>query len=263
VVFVQTVQILNRQIIIRLSSAESNRLTSQVEMADMGIMKDVNELEQFFHNLGVEYRYSCYKEQNAEGCHLLGEYLDVIKQDYEKSGKVLRDNCDRFGYGKSCDRYGTYCFNGKGQEAPNYGQALKYFQIGCNSDHPISCYHAGRILAGTDKKVTKQVKPRIVDAVKMLEKGCTLGLGESCFSASNHYLFGQFGMSKNLSKAFELSEAGCHKNHYESCVNLQRMYKRGHGVKTDVAKANEIQEKVDDLDKQRKANKGIQMQQTD
>lgn len=232
-------------------------------MSEFGIVKDIGELEKFFYNLGIEYRYSCYKEQNAEGCHLLGEYLDVIRQEYVKSGKVLRDNCDRARYGKSCDRYGTFCFNGKGLDVPDYGQALKYFRIGCESNHASSCYHAGRILAGTDAKVKEHVTPDIHEAIRLLEKGCQLGLGDSCFSASNHHLLGNFGNTKNLLKAFQLTRAGCDKDHYESCVNLLQMYKRGVGTKPDVNRAKEIKEKVDDLKKQRESNRGIKMQQTE
>jgi predicted enzyme involved in methoxymalonyl-ACP biosynthesis len=31
------------------------------------IFKDVSELEEFFKNLGIEYRFSCYHEKNSEG----------------------------------------------------------------------------------------------------------------------------------------------------------------------------------------------------
>jgi hypothetical protein len=31
------------------------------------IFKRREEMEEFLHNLGVEYRYSCYRERNADG----------------------------------------------------------------------------------------------------------------------------------------------------------------------------------------------------
>ena len=31
------------------------------------IFKEVSEVEEFFKNLGIEYRFSCYYEKNAEG----------------------------------------------------------------------------------------------------------------------------------------------------------------------------------------------------
>lgn len=31
------------------------------------IFKDQEELQQFLHNLGIEYRFSCYEEKNPEG----------------------------------------------------------------------------------------------------------------------------------------------------------------------------------------------------
>lgn len=227
------------------------------------VFKDAKELEEFFHNLGIEYRFSCYKERNAEGCHLLGEFLDVIRQDPQQSAKVLKENCDRTRYAKSCDRYGTYCFNGKGMKEPDYGQALDYFRRACDADFPTSCYHAGRMLTGSDPKILVHVKPEIKEAIRLLEKGCQLGLGESCFSASTQHLFGKFGNTKNLFKAFEFSKMGCDVDHYESCINLMQMYKRGEGTQRDLPMAMEIRKKIEDLDEQRKAKKGIQMQQTE
>jgi len=35
-----------------------------------GMVKDVAELEEFYKNLGIEYRFSCYYEKNAEGMAL-------------------------------------------------------------------------------------------------------------------------------------------------------------------------------------------------
>lgn len=31
------------------------------------MFKNKEEMEQFLENLGIEYRYSCYNERNAEG----------------------------------------------------------------------------------------------------------------------------------------------------------------------------------------------------
>lgn len=37
------------------------------------IFKSVDELEEYFKNLGIEYRFSCYYEKNGEGiqCSIL------------------------------------------------------------------------------------------------------------------------------------------------------------------------------------------------
>ncbi len=31
------------------------------------IVKDISELEEFYKNLGIEYRFGCYYEKNSEG----------------------------------------------------------------------------------------------------------------------------------------------------------------------------------------------------
>lgn len=49
-------------------------------------------------------------------CHLLGDYLESIKKDFDKASKVYRSNCDDYGYGKSCLKFGHYSFLGKGME---------------------------------------------------------------------------------------------------------------------------------------------------
>lgn len=48
-------------------------------------------------------------------CHLLADYLEAIKKDFEKASKVYKSNCDDYSYGKSCLKYGHYSFLGKGR----------------------------------------------------------------------------------------------------------------------------------------------------
>lgn len=47
-------------------------------------------------------------------CHLLGDYLEGVKKDFEKASKVYRSTCDDYGYSKSCLKYGKYAILGKG-----------------------------------------------------------------------------------------------------------------------------------------------------
>lgn len=59
-------------------------------------------------------------------CHLLGDYLEGIKKDFDKAAKVYRSNCDDYGYAKSCLKYGNYSFLGKGR-ASDKGDSLKAY----------------------------------------------------------------------------------------------------------------------------------------
>lgn len=99
-------------------------------------LKDETEVKDYIEKLGVEYRFGCYSEKNPEGtagqllfnrktcspdfvisfpvCHLLGDYLEGVKKDFEKASKVYRSTCDDYGYSKSCLKYGKYAILGKG-----------------------------------------------------------------------------------------------------------------------------------------------------
>lgn len=48
-------------------------------------------------------------------CHLLADFLEAIKKDFEKASKVYKSNCDDYKYGKSCLKFGHYSFLGKGK----------------------------------------------------------------------------------------------------------------------------------------------------
>ena len=91
-------------------------------------------------------------------CHLLGDYLEGIKKDFEKASKVYRSNCDDYGYGKSCLKYGNYSFLGKGRtsEKGDPVQAFNYYQKGCNLQDPDCCLHSGLLLVS--RSMPKDIK---------------------------------------------------------------------------------------------------------
>lgn len=95
-------------------------------------LQNESDVKDYIERLGIEYRFGCYSEKKPEGekiqnfvifsainfvsvCHLLGDYLESIKKDFEKASKVYRSNCDDYGYGKSCLKFGHYSFLGKGE----------------------------------------------------------------------------------------------------------------------------------------------------
>lgn len=100
-------------------------------------LQNESDVKDYIEKLGIEYRFGCYSEKKPEGenlqkfhnffwkiherkscssvCHLLGDYLESIKKDFEKASKVYRSNCDDYGYGKSCLKFGHYSFLGKGK----------------------------------------------------------------------------------------------------------------------------------------------------
>lgn len=86
-------------------------------------------------------------------CHLLADFLEAIKKDYEKAAKVYRTNCDDYKYGKSCLKYATYSFLGKGSKKSDFNVAYDYYEKGCNLDEPDSCLHQGLLLITRNEQV--------------------------------------------------------------------------------------------------------------
>lgn len=98
-------------------------------------------------------------------CHLLGDYLESIKKDFEKASKVYRSNCDDYGYSRSCLKYGNYTFLGKGKSGSkgNAAEALKYYERGCDLKDADSCLHSGLMLVS---KSMQETVPRDVPKVR-------------------------------------------------------------------------------------------------
>ncbi|KAJ8984103.1 hypothetical protein NQ317_017312 [Molorchus minor] len=93
-------------------------------------LKSESEVKDYINNLGIEYRFGCYSEKKPEVCHLLADFLEAIKKDYEKAAKVYRNNCDEYKYGKSCLKYGTYSLLGRGM----YISGVKHPDIAANTN---------------------------------------------------------------------------------------------------------------------------------
>lgn len=78
-------------------------------------------------------------------CHLLGDYLETVKKDYDKARKIFQSTCDDYSYAKSCMKYGNYVFIGKGKSGVkgNPSEALIYYEKGCELNDPVACLNSG------------------------------------------------------------------------------------------------------------------------
>lgn len=85
-------------------------------------------------------------------CHLLAEYLETYKKDYETARNVFQQTCDEYGYGRSCLKYGNYSFVGRGKAGtkPSTPDALTYYQKGCDAQTGDGCLQAGLLLISKD-----------------------------------------------------------------------------------------------------------------
>lgn len=119
-------------------------------------LKKEDEVKDYIENIGIEYRFGCYKEQKPEVCHLLADYLEAIKKDFEKAAKVYKSNCLEYKFGKSCLKIGNYTLIGRGREKGDPAEALIYFEKGCELNDPGACLHAGMLLTATGPGVNIQ-----------------------------------------------------------------------------------------------------------
>lgn len=205
-------------------------------------------------------------------CHLLGDYLESIKKDFEKASKVYRSNCDDYGHAKSCLKFGHYSFLGKGKASANEKgdpkQAYKYYERGCELKDGDCCLHSGLIMVS--KTMTSSIERDVIKGFESLTKSCKMDNATACFYLSGMYISGvlkkenankkltadpsEFLVQKDMKKAFDFATKACDLNNMYACANLSQMYSRGDGTEKDENKADQLKKKAlqmqDELKKQ-------------
>ncbi|CRK90061.1 CLUMA_CG003780, isoform A [Clunio marinus] len=233
-----------------------------------------SDVKEYIEKLGIEYRFGCYSEKKPDVCHLLGDYLESIKKDFEKASKVYRSNCDDYGYGKSCLKFGHYSFLGKGKSSANEKgdpkQAFKYYERGCDLKDPESCLHSGLLLVS--KSLSSSIERDVKKGFELLTKACKMDNANACFYLSGMYISGvpkkdikpdskptdpsDFIVQKDMKKAFEFATRACDMNNMYACANLSQMYQRGDGTEKNEQKAADLKKKAlgmqDEIKKQQR-----------
>ncbi|XP_046400542.1 cytochrome c oxidase assembly factor 7 homolog [Ischnura elegans] len=207
-------------------------------------LKGEAEVKEFLDNLGIEYRFGCYHEKKYDVCHLLGDYLEAIKKDFEKASKVYKTNCDEQKYAKSCYKYATYSYLGKGKVPKDQKTAFNYYNRGCEYGDTDSCLYAGLMCISSAAKSAKERDFPL--GLKLLQKACSGGSAFGCHYISGMYLVGVQSPSqaedlpKDMKKAHYYASEACKLGNPHACVNLSLMYKNGDGVDKDEAKAEQF-----------------------
>lgn len=149
-----------------------------------------SDVKEYLEKLGTEYRFGCYSERKPEVCHLLGDYLEGIKKDFEKASKVYKSNCDDYGFAKSCYKFGNYSFLGKGKSGSKGDPKLayKYYEKGCTLNDPEACLHSGLLLVS--RAMPKQVERNVPKGVEYLSKSCEMNNATACFYLSGMHISG-------------------------------------------------------------------------
>ncbi|XP_015594245.1 cytochrome c oxidase assembly factor 7 homolog [Cephus cinctus] len=225
--------------------------------------KSEKEVQDYLKNLYIEYKFGCYHDKNAETCHLLGDYEESIKKDDAKAGEVYKMNCDTYNYGKSCVRYGSYSFLGKGCKEDRL-TGYKYFKKACETDNPEGCTNAGIMAVSNEDFDEKDRSTQVNNGVAMLKKAAEVFNNEkACFYLSGIYIRGIEGhLEKNLKEAYKYSTKACELGNPYACANVAQMYTRGEGVDKNADEAASYKQRALELHKEIKHGKrSVEFQQ--
>ncbi|XP_052901723.1 cytochrome c oxidase assembly factor 7 homolog [Anopheles moucheti] len=254
-------------------------------------LKNETEVKEYIEKLGVEYRFGCYSEKKPEVCHLLGDYLEGIRKDFEKAAKVYRSNCDDYNYGKSCLKYGNYTFLGKGRasEKGDPAKAFSYYEKGCTLNDPDACLHSGLLLVS--KLMPKEITRDVPKGFELLKKSCEMNNAGACFYLSGMYIsgvlkeeyqqaakkadvaasepkpveqqrpLGAYVVERNMEKAFEFAYKACELRNMYACANLSQMYAKGDGTPRDEKNAEKYKKLALEMQDEVKKQQQLTFQQ--
>ncbi|XP_037526586.1 cytochrome c oxidase assembly factor 7 homolog [Rhipicephalus sanguineus] len=214
------------------------------------------DVKEFLENLGIEYRFECFKEKKPDGCHRLGDYLEAIKKDFARACNVYKNNCDDYKHGKSCFKYANYRLVGKGS-AMDKVEAQRYYHLGCEAGYAKACFGVGLGLTSPDSGLEQDVSKGLA----FFSKACDMGSADGCYFASSLYITGREELPRDMRRAFEFAVRACDLKNMQACSNVALMYARGHGVRKDASQAERYRAIVNDYNEQLKQNRGIEMEQ--
>ncbi|XP_061834597.2 cytochrome c oxidase assembly factor 7 [Nerophis lumbriciformis] len=217
-------------------------------MAGLINFEDEEEVKEFLDNLGVEYSFQCYKDNDPEGCQRLADYLEGVKKNFESAAQVLKQNCDKNAHAESCYKLGAYHVTGKGGVTKCLQTAYSCFLRSCNGGGKKSvdgCHNVG--LLAHDGRATEG-GPDLGVARQYYEKACAAGFAPSCFNLSAMYIDGNSkGVAPDMTLALKYADRACELGHVWGCANASRMYKLGDGTEKDEKKAETLKNRAREL----------------
>ncbi|KAJ8686502.1 hypothetical protein QAD02_022296 [Eretmocerus hayati] len=212
--------------------------------------KSEEDVKQFLENLHIEYKFGCYSEHKAEVCHLLGDYHESLKKDFEGAADLYKKNCDNLDYGRSCAKYGGWSLIGKGCKR-DYGEAIKYLKRGCELNDYTGCANAG-IVSLASKEVQGNDRVNVIkNAIKMLEKACTEKVEKACFFLSGAYNSGIEGVVEaDGISTYKYAMKACEYGNFLACRKVASMHEKGErGIQKNEGLAKIFQSRANELEK--------------
>ncbi|XP_066903853.1 cytochrome c oxidase assembly factor 7 homolog isoform X2 [Halyomorpha halys] len=226
-------------------------------------LKNEEEVKEYIKNLGTEYRFGCFSEKKPEVCHLLGDYLEAINQDFDKAGKIYKVNCDNSNFGRSCFKIGNYFLAGKGGLQKSDSKAIEYYEKGCELNDFDSCFRGGVIsfLSSKSKSPIRTLK----QSVDLLTKGCEGKNKDACFHLSSLHLVGATSgteeICEDMAKAFHYAVKACELGNIPACANVSTMYRKGEGVEQNSGESEKYKKLAIEMQKEMEYEEGLIFQQ--
>jgi len=197
-------------------------------MAGFFDLKNEDEAKEYIDRVGVEYRFQCFGEGRADGCHRLADYFEAFRHEYDKARKLYEKNCDENHYAMSCYKLGNYRFLGKACKK-DFLSAFDAYRRGCVFGNGAACYNAALMME--DGRAHADGHQDFAAAVELLRTGCNkMKDVPACFRLSTFYIEGSGGVEVDMKQAFFYSKLACDKDHIMACHNLSRMYAKGLGT---------------------------------
>ncbi|KAI1721240.1 cytochrome c oxidase assembly factor 7 like protein [Ditylenchus destructor] len=205
------------------------------------------ERKEYVNNIKIEYQYSCYEEKNADGCHLLGEYMEAIEKNANKAFELFQRNCEQNKHSTSCYRYAIYLVDGKVCER-SMTKALKPAKISCDQKKPEACKLLSLIhWNGEDDRAAD---PKLAE--KYMKIACDMDNGDACGYLHSWYLglehllkynpnrnSSMGHLDRDVEKAVHYGEKACNLGNVIACKSMSRLYYVGDGVAKDEDKADQ------------------------
>ncbi|KAE8742128.1 hypothetical protein FOCC_FOCC012335 [Frankliniella occidentalis] len=201
------------------------------------------EYEEYLKELRITYSFECFKEENPEACHLLGDWFSQFRQPKEAI-EHYKHACEKFKYPRSCYKYGVSLVDGKevGAET-DVKKALHYTSMACELGEQEGCWRNAQIL---------QMEKMFPQALEQHLRYCDMN---HYFSHNSCYDAGLIlrspedvtSVPQDFAKAFQYFSKACNLDNFKACHEVSAAYQLGRGVEKNPSLAKEFLKKAKNI----------------